>query len=129
MRNLDKTCGITVHSTEERLGPHLKEFQLKDKKLKTKHPPTDFYGRSFVGVTKNPFSLFVWYQQQTEEDPEVVCVDIAVDGKYSRGWTLRSGRQHGIIVDSIQSRPLEFNAKEDKIQGTIQATFWRGILF
>ena len=93
MRNLVKNCGVSVHQGR---GPSLKEYQLKDKKLKTKHPPTDFYGRSFVGVTQHPFSLFVWYQKQSEEDPDVVCVDVQVDGRYSRGWTLKSGRGLGL---------------------------------
>jgi hypothetical protein len=126
MRNLEKNCGMTVHTTKETLGPQIKEYQVKDKKVKTKHPPTDYYGRSYVAVTHLPFSLFLWYQKQKETDPDVVCVDVTIDGKCSRGWTLRSGRQHGIVIDSVQSKPLSFHSKEDRMQGTIQATFWRG---
>ncbi len=134
MRNFSKTCGITVHlptketelETSKSLGPKLQEFQSKDKK-KTKHPPTDYYGKVYVGIEdQKEFSLFLWYQKQDESDPDYCCVDVQVDGKYSRGWTLQSGRKNGICIDKIQQKNLEFSTKENQSFGTIQATFWRG---
>jgi hypothetical protein len=134
MRNHSKTCGLTVHLSNQKetitdgrtLGPKLQEYQSKDKK-KTKHPPTDFYGKVYVGIEdQTQFSLFLWYNKQDESDPDYCCVDVQVDGKYSRGWTLQSGRKNGICIDKIQQKDLKFSTKENQSFGTIQATFWRG---
>ncbi|KAI8896013.1 hypothetical protein BC833DRAFT_650774 [Globomyces pollinis-pini] len=151
MRDQRKCCGITVHQQVElsdgkpleeaelRLGPHCPEYPYKPikKSKKSRTPPNDFNGTKLMGILDHskPFSLFVWYCKREEDDPDMACVDITIDGKKSPGWLLKSGRKNGICIDKIMYRgavtPFEFNSSKSQDQqpqlfaGTIQATFWR----
>ncbi|KAJ2995008.1 hypothetical protein HDV02_001134 [Globomyces sp. JEL0801] len=99
MRDQRKCCGITVHQQVEvsdgkpleeaelRLGPHCPEYPYKPikKSKKSRTPPNDFNGTKLMGILDHskPFSLFVWYCKREEDDPDMACVDITIDGKKS----------------------------------------------
>ena len=150
MRDHKKRCGITVHQTineskeqefdkNKKLGPSCPEFVFKEPlgRKRNKGPPTDFTGKVYLGMLDplRPFSIFLWYSKRAEDDPEVACVDITVDGKKSPGWVLLNGRKNGICIDKIINRgeaiPFSFSpAKPNNndnlsFSGCIQATFWR----
>jgi hypothetical protein len=146
MRDLNKSCGITIHQKADetsKLGEKCPEFPFKDikgiRKRKLYHPPTDCFHKVYLGVIfpELPFSVYLWYVKQNDEDPDLCCVDLTVDGKRSPGWILRNGRQNGVLIDSIlqkgTNQPFEFSpARQGLISGSgvsgiIQATFWRGI--
>ncbi|KAI8926465.1 hypothetical protein BC831DRAFT_549856 [Entophlyctis helioformis] len=103
-----------------RIGPQCPEFVYKDGAVERKKPlpslpPADHRARSYLGVPHphSPFSIFLWYARRDASDPDVVCVDITVDGKRSPGWVLRSGRMHGIAIEKVLVRgvaaSLEFS--------------------
>ncbi|KAL2920164.1 hypothetical protein HK105_200230 [Polyrhizophydium stewartii] len=146
--------------TGGRLGPQCHEFAFRDpsgdgdddadaggsssaaRRRKQAHQaPADYRGRAYLSVPSalDPFSVFVWYQQRTPHDPDLVCVDVAVDGKRSPGWILRSGRRNGVSIEQIMHRGkatvLEFSPAKASasaarssgpaLAGTIEAKFWR----
>ncbi|KAJ3314680.1 hypothetical protein HDV04_005686 [Boothiomyces sp. JEL0838] len=90
MRDNKKRCGMTIHQNIEqtdKLGSTCPEYPFKEKeRKKSKYPPNEFNGKMYLG---------------SPEDPEIVCVDILVDGKRSPGWILKSGRQNGVCVDKV----------------------------
>jgi hypothetical protein len=132
MRDFLKQCGITVHQAKTindkvvKLGHVCPEFPVaKDAFKKKKKPPSDYRAIRFLGVADAsvPFSIFLWYSKEYEDSPDQVCVEVTIDGKKSRGWVLQSGRQNGICIDEISYRPFEFQ----KLKGSIEAVFWRGL--
>ena len=156
MRDNKKRCGMTVHQREVqedasnskrglKLGKQCVEYTFKDpvgRRKKQMQPPVDYRGKAYLAIPspKDPFSLFLWYEQKQDSDPTRVCVDVTVDGKRSPGWVLSSGRKNGIAIDHVMFRgerlPFTCSALKtdgdpearNHIAGVIEAKFWRGFI-
>ena len=117
MRDLIKTCGITIHQNQissSKIGEKCPEYPYKESKPSKKRkyqPPTDHSQRVYLGILDPllPFSVFLWYQKRNDSDPGLCCVDLTVDGKRSPGWILKEGRKNGILIDSITKNSTTIN--------------------